>query len=142
GKHHMSAKYLAERSVDSYWRYYQIHYPIEELSTGRGGRRSPLYPLLKAKGAVFGSRFGWERPNWFAPAGAKPVDVPSFEGRPSWFEAVAAEHRATRERVTLFDQSSFSKFEIDGPGAFEALQRIAANDLDKPAGTAVYTQLC
>ena len=97
---------------------------------------------MSAKGAVFGSRFGWERPNWFAPKGTEPRDVPSFEGRPSWFEAVAAEHKATRERVTLFDQSSFSKFEIDGPGAFKALQRIAANDLDKPAGTAIYTQLC
>ena len=142
GLHHMSGRYRYERAVESYHRYYLIHWPVEELSTGRGGRRSPLYSLLKAKGAVFGSRFGWERPNWFAIGGAKPVDVPSFEGRPSWFEAVAAEHKATRERVTLFDQSSFSKFEIDGPGAFKALQRIAANDLDKPAGTAIYTQLC
>ena len=142
GLHHMSGRYRYERAVESYHRYYLIHWPVEELSTGRGGRRSPLYPLLKAKGAVFGSRFGWERPNWFAAGSTKPVDVPSFEGRPSWFEAVAAEHKATRERVTLFDQSSFSKFEIDGPGAFKALQRIAANDLDKPAGSAIYTQLC
>jgi sarcosine dehydrogenase len=142
GLHHMSGRYRYERAVESYHRYYLIHWPVEELSTGRGGRRSPLYPLLRDRGAVFGSRFGWERPNWFAPAGAEAKDVPSFEGRPSWFEAVAAEHRATRERVTLFDQSSFSKFEIDGPGAFAALQRIAANDLDKPAGTAIYTQLC
>ncbi len=142
GQHHMSGRYRYERAVESYHRYYLIHWPVEELSTGRGGRRSPLYPLLKAKGAVFGSRFGWERPNWFATGGTRPVDVPSFEGRPSWFEAVAAEHKATRERVTLFDQSSFSKFEIDGPGAFKALQRIAANDLDRPAGMAIYTQLC
>ena len=142
GSHHMSAKYLAERSVDSYWRYYQIHYPIEELESARGGRRSPLYPLLKAKNAVFGSRFGWERPNWFAPAGAPAIDEPSFEGRPNWFGAVGAECRAARERAVLIDQSSFSKFEIAGPGAFAALQRLAANDLDKPAGALVYTQLC
>lgn len=142
GLHHMSGRYRYERAVEIYHRYYLIHWPVEELSTGRGGRRSPLYPLLKAKGAVFGSRFGWERPTWFAPKGMEGRDVPSFEGRPSWFEAVASEHKATRERVTLFDQSSFSKFEIDGPGAFRALQRIAANDLDKPAGTAIYTQLC
>jgi sarcosine dehydrogenase len=142
GLHHMSGRYRYERAVESYHRYYLIHWPVEELSTGRGGRRSPLYPLLKARGAVFGSRFGWERPNWFAVNGTGAKDVPSFEGRPSWFEAVAAEHKATRERVTMFDQSSFSKFEIDGPCAFEALQQIAANDLDKPSGTAVYTQLC
>jgi len=139
GLHHMSGRYRYERAVEAYHRYYLIHWPVEELSMGRGGRRSPLYPLLKQKGAVFGSRFGWERPNWFCSGGK---DVPSFEGRPSWFEAVAAEHRATRECVTLFDQSSFSKFEIDGPGAFAALQWIAANDLDKSAGTAIYTQLC
>jgi sarcosine dehydrogenase len=142
GSHHMSTRYLAERSVDSYWRYYQIHYPIEELESARGGRRSPLYPLLKAKNAVFGSRFGWERPNWFAPAGTAAVDRPSFEGRPNWFGPVGDECRAARERAVLIDQSSFSKYEIAGPGAFAALQRLAANDLDRPAGSLVYTQLC
>ncbi|MFO1084562.1 MAG: FAD-dependent oxidoreductase [Reyranellaceae bacterium] len=142
GSHHMSAKYLAERSVDSYWRYYQIHYPIEELHSARGGRRSPLYPLLAAKNAVFGSRFGWERPNWFAPAGSEAVDRPSFESRPNWFAAVGNECRAARERAVLIDQSSFSKYEIAGPGALAALQRLAANDLDKPPGSLVYTQLC
>jgi len=142
GSHHMSARYLAERSVDSYWRYYQIHYPIEELASARGGRRSPLYPLLKAQNAVFGSRFGWERPNWFAPPGSEPVDRPSFERRPNWFGAVAGECRAARERAVLIDQSSFSKYEIAGRGAFANLQRLAANDLDKPAGALVYSQLC
>jgi 4-methylaminobutanoate oxidase (formaldehyde-forming) len=142
GSHHMSAKYLAERSVDSYWRYYQIHYPIEELLSARGGRRSPLYPLLAAKNAVFGSRFGWERPNWFAPAGTEAVDRPSFEARPNWFGPVGAECRAARERAVLIDQSSFSKYEISGTGAFAALQRLAANDLDRPKGALVYTQLC
>ena len=142
GSHHMSARYLAERSVDSYWRYYQIHYPIEELASARGGRRSPLYPLLAARNAVFGSRFGWERPNWFAPPGTEPVDRPSFESRPNWFEPVADECRAARERAVLIDQSSFSKYEISGPGTFAALQRLAANDLDKPAGALTYTQLC
>lgn len=142
GKHHMSAKYLAERSVDSYWRYYQIHYPVEELTSARGGRRSPLYDRLKARGAVFGSRFGWERPNWFAPQSTEAVDRPSFEARPNWFGPVAEECRAARERAVLIDQSSFSKFEIAGPGAFAALQRVVANDLDKPAGALTYTQLC
>jgi len=142
GVHHMSARYLAERSVDSYWRYYQIHYPIEELLSARGGRRSPLYPLLQARNAVFGSRFGWERPNWFAPAGGEAVDRPSFESRPNWFAAVGNECRAARERAVLIDQSSFSKYEIAGPGALDALQRLAANDLDKPPGALVYTQLC
>ena len=142
GQHHMSPRYIAERSVESYWRYYQIHWPVEEAQSGRGGRRSPLYDTLAKQGAVFGSRFGWERPNWFAPAGVAAHDRPSFEGRPGWFEHVASEHRAVRERVALFDQSSFTKYEISGPGALAALQRLAVNDLDKPAGAMVYTQLC
>lgn len=142
GHHHMSPRYLAERSVESYWRYYQIHWPVEEAQSGRGGRRSPLYAALKAQGAVFGSRFGWERPNWFAPKGVEPKDVPAFEGKPNWFGHVGNEHRAVRERVALMDMASFTKFEITGPGAFAALQRIAANDLDRPDGTAIYTQLC
>jgi sarcosine dehydrogenase len=142
GYHHMSQRYIDERAVESYWRYYQIHWPVEEMRSGRGGRRSPLYQTLASQGAVFGSRFGWERPNWFAPARVLAADEPSFEGRPNWFDAVALEHKAVRERVALIDQTSFTKFDISGPGAFAALQRIAANDLAKPPGAVTYTQLC
>jgi 4-methylaminobutanoate oxidase (formaldehyde-forming) len=142
GHHHMSQRYIDERGVESYWRYYQIHWPVEEARSGRGGRRSPLYQSLAKQGAVFGSRFGWERPNWFAAPGSVTEDEPSFEGKPNWFDAVAQEHRAVRERVVLIDQTSFTKFEISGPGAFAALQRIAANDLAKPPGAVTYTQLC
>ena len=97
---------------------------------------------LRHASAVFGSKLGWERPNWFAPQGAAPVDRPSFEDKPNWFDGVAAEHRAIRERAALIDQTSFAKFEIAGSGAEAALQRIAANDLSGPPGKAVYTQLC
>src|SRR5690606_7897351 len=75
------------------------------------------------------------------PPGVEPVDKPSF-GRPNWFEYVAAEHRAVRERVALIDQTSFSKLEIDGPQALVALQRLAVSDMDKPVGSVIYTQLC
>jgi len=142
GPHHLGGRYLSERSIESYSRYYAIHYPIEELRSGRGGRRSPLYQTLAAEGAVFGSRFGWERPNWFAPSGAAAKDERAFETRPNWFPHVGREHAAARDRVVLIDQSSFSKFEVSGPRAFETLQRIAANNLDNPPGAAVYTQLC
>ncbi|HEX8664461.1 MAG TPA: FAD-dependent oxidoreductase [Beijerinckiaceae bacterium] len=142
GPHHASRRYLAERSVEAYGRYYALHWPVEEMRSARGGRRSPLHGLLAAQRAVFGSRNGWERPNWFAPDGEAAEDRPSFEGRPNWFSAVAAEHRAVRERVAVIDMSSFSKFEIAGPGALGALQRIAAGDLDKQPGALTYTQLC
>ena len=141
GDHHAGARYLHERAVESYGHYYKLHWPGEERTTGRGGRRSPLYQTLVEQGAVQGSKFGWERPNWFAPAGTEPVDAPSFD-RPNWFDAVGAECKAVRERVALIDQSSFSKFHITGAGAYGFLQGLAANDLDKPPGIATYTQLC
>ncbi|MBB3066235.1 GcvT family protein [Limibacillus halophilus] len=142
GPVHAQARYLEQRAVEAYAAYYKIHWPAEESLAGRGLRRSALYEPLKARGAVFGSKFGWERPNWFRRDGDPLEDVPSFEGKPSWFDGVGEEVRAIRERVALIDQSSFSKFELRGPGTFAALQRIAANDLSGPKGKAIYTQLC
>ena len=135
-------RYLEERAIEAYGAYYKVHWPGEEAHAGRGLRRSPLHDRLASARAVFGSKMGWERPNWFAPPGIEAVDVPSFEGRPNWFDAVAAEHHAIRNRAALIDQTSFAKFEISGPGAEAALQRIAANDLAGPPGKAIYTQLC
>ncbi|BCH27442.1 GcvT family protein [Mesorhizobium sp. L-8-3] len=134
-------RYLEERAVEAYGAYYKIHWPGEEAHAARGLRRSPLHEALGARGAQFGSKFGWERPNWFASSG-ETRDDPSFEGKPNWFDAVGREVKAIRERAALIDQTSFSKFEISGKGALAALQRIAANDLSGPPGKAVYTQLC
>ena len=140
GDFHSGTRALHERAVHAYGSYYHLHYPGEELTVARDARRSPLWGILKHRGAVYGSKFGWERPNWFGTPAMQ--DQPSFEGKPNWFEHVAAEHRATRERVALFDLSSFTKFEVTGKGAFDSLQRVAANDLNKPDGSVIYTQLC
>ncbi len=137
---HAQPEYLEQRAIEAYGAYYKIHWPHEESQAGRGLRRSALHHHLQQAGAVFGSRGGWERPNWFAPAGTQ--DVSSFEGKPNWFDAVGEEVRAIRNRVALIDQTSFSKFEIMGEGAEAALQGIAANDVSGPPGKAVYTQLC
>ena len=139
---HAQPRYLETRAIEAYAAYYKVHWPLEESRDGRNLRLSPLHETLKKAGAVFGSRAGWERPNWFAPAGDEPVDVPSFEAKPNWFSAVGAECRALRERAVLIDQTSFTKFAITGAGTEAALQRIAANDLSGPPGKAVYTQLC
>jgi glycine cleavage system aminomethyltransferase T/glycine/D-amino acid oxidase-like deaminating enzyme len=141
-KPHANGKFLEERAIEAYAAYYKIHWPGEEAHAGRGLRRSPLYERLNDAGAVYGSKSGWERPNWFAPDGVAREDVPSFEGKPNWFDPVGAEVCAIRERVALIDQTSFSKFEITGPGAFAALQYLAANDLSGGPGRCVYTQLC
>lgn len=135
-------RYLEERAIEAYGSYYKIHWPAEEAHAARNLRLSPLHRRLCDAGAVFGSKMGWERPNWFAPQGVEAKDEPSFEGKPNWFAHVAEEHRAIRERAALIDQTSFSKFEISGSGAEAAMQWIAANDLSGLPGKAVYTQLC
>lgn len=141
-KVHAQPRYLEDRAIEAYGAYYKIHWPGQENHAGRGLRRSALHGHLDRAGAVFGSRAGWERPNWFAAPDGVREDIPSFEGKPNWFNAVAGEVKAIREAVALIDQTSFSKYEIAGVGAEEALQRIAANDLAGPPGKAVYTQLC
>ena len=141
-KVHAQLRYLETRAIEAYASYYKVHWPLEETQSGRNLRLSPVHGQLLRAGAVFGSRAGWERANWFAPAGVEPVDVASFEGKPNWFSHVVEEHRAIRESVALIDQTSFSKFEISGVGVEAALQRIAANDLSGPPGKAIYTQLC
>jgi 4-methylaminobutanoate oxidase (formaldehyde-forming) len=139
--HHNTRRFMYPRAVELYGQHYKIHYPGLEHESARGIRRSPLHHLLQEKGAVHGSKAGWERPNWFAPPGMEREDRPSFR-RPNWFEPVAAEHRAVRQRVALIDQSSFSKFELSGPGALAAIDRLAAARMDRPVGSVVYTQLC
>ena len=142
GTLHAQEHYLEARAVEAYGAYYHIHWPGEEQKAARGLRRSPLYGHLLRQGAVMGSKFGWERANWFARDGEAAEDQGSFEGKPNWFDAVAREHRAIRERAALIDQTSFAKFEISGEGALGAMNRIAANELGGPPGKAVYTQLC
>lgn len=135
------ADFLHERAVESYSKYYAVHYPGEELESARPLRRSSLYEILKDQGAVFGSKFGWERANWFAHGDIAQVDVPSFN-RDAFETTVGREHRAAREGVVLFDQSSFTKFEISGPNAHTFLQYLAVASIGAEAGNAAYSQLC
>ena len=141
GPYHKSRSYNVERTREIYGKHYTIHWPNEEHDSARGVRRSPLYYPLKEKGAVYGAKYGWERANWFAPKSVEPKDELTFEA-PNWFEHVGNEHKAARERVVMIDQSSFCKFEIEGPGALEFLNWLAANNIDKPVGSVTYTQLC
>lgn len=141
GPHHGTRSFMYPRAVEHYAYHYKKRYPGQEWETARRLRLSPLYERLKAHGAVYGSKNGWERPLWFAPEGVEAKDQLDFLN-PGWHAFVAEEHRAVRERVALIDQTSFSKFELVGPGALGALQRMAVSNLDKPTGSVVYTQLC
>ena len=104
----------------------------------------PGHYRLQEMGAVFGEKFGWERVNFFEPG--KPWRRAGTDqrqwgwNRPPYFERVGKEHQATRERVTLFDLTSFGKIEVSGQGALALLQRVADSNMDKPVGTATYTQ--
>ena len=137
---HRDRRWVADRTLEAYGKHYTVGFPHEEYESGRPAIVSPLYEMLKAHRAVFGSKLGWERPNWFAPAGVAPRDVYSM-GRQNWFDAVGDEHRHVREQVGIFDQSSFAKYELAGPDAQKALDFICANDVSKPAGRLTYTQL-
>jgi 4-methylaminobutanoate oxidase (formaldehyde-forming) len=133
-------RYLRDRTVEMVGVLYAMHWPFRQPETARGVRQSVLHNRLAARGACFGAVMGWERPNWYAPPGMEPVYRYSF-GRQNWFPYAAEEHRAVREAVGLFDQSSFAKFRLDGPDATAVLQRLCANDVDVPPGRIVYTAM-
>ncbi|MGI9603648.1 MAG: GcvT family protein [Acidimicrobiales bacterium] len=130
-------RYLQDRVTESLGLLYEMHWPFRQYATARGVRRSPFHDRLEAAGACMGEASGWERPNWYAPSPDEARYAYSY-GRQNWFDRSAVEHRATREAVALFDQTSFSKFEVRGRDAAVALNRICANNIDVEPGTTVY----
>ena len=150
GGHYRSQRLTLARTYETYATYYDIHYPNEERLAGRPLRLSPAYEDVAALGAVFGEKSMWERPNWFTPNedGAGIASRETLEGlRPRgwagehWSPAIGAEALATRRAAAIFDESSFAKIEIEGPGALAFLQRLCANDIDRPVDTITYTQM-
>jgi 4-methylaminobutanoate oxidase (formaldehyde-forming) len=133
-------RYLRDRTVEMVGALYALHWPYLQPATARGVRKSALHDRLARRGACFGVVMGWERANWYATAGVEPVYRYSY-GRQNWFASSAEEHRAVREGVGLFDQSSFCKLRLEGPDALAVLQRLCANDVDVPPGRLVYTQM-
>lgn len=132
-------RYLHDRTVESLGLLYAMHWPFRQPETARGARKSALHDRLLAGGACFGEVAGWERPNWFAPAGKEAKYEYSY-GRQNWFDYSGAEHRAVRDNVGLFDQSSFAKFILEGEDAESVLNQICANNVSVPVGRIVYTQ--
>ncbi len=132
-------KALFERTAETLGLHYAMRWPRQELETARPLRTSPLYDTLHAKGAEFGSKNGWERVNYFRADGAR---APAHTlGKPGWLPWMIAEQRATREAVALYDQSSFSKLQLQGHGALAVLQRLCANEIDIPVDKMVYTAM-
>ncbi len=143
GAHFRSPSYTLKRTREVYETYYDIRYPGHERLAGRPLRTSSAYPWHAEHGAVFGEKSGWERVNWYeanAPAGDESLRPRGWAGM-HWSPAIGVEHAGTRERAGLFDESSFSKLEISGPGAAAFLQRLCDNDVAREVGAITYTQM-
>ncbi len=138
---HLTEDYIYDSARDNVGHHYEIHYPGEERGIDVGTRTGPLHGVLAARGAVWGTSFGWTRPNWFAPEGVAPVEEASY-GWPNWFEFVAAEQCAALKTGGLVDLTSQSRFEVTGPGALAFLQAMATADLDLPVGGARRSPFC
>jgi sarcosine dehydrogenase len=147
GRNYRDPSYAAACARECYKYYYYTRYPNDEDVAMRPRRISPLHHRLQEQGAVFGQKNGWERVNYNQPgepwrrAGADQRQWGGWVKEP-YFEAVAAEHQAIRERVAMLDLTSFGKVDLKGPGALPLLQRLAVSNMDRPAGTVVYTQFC
>jgi heterotetrameric sarcosine oxidase gamma subunit len=135
---HGNNQWLHDRVGEILGLHYEVPWPGRELETARPFRRSPAYHLLKEAGAVFGSKMGWERANVFAPPGVEPKLEYTW-GKPNWLPWSAAEQRATRERVALFDQTSFGKLLVKGRDAEALLQWLCTADVAVEPGRVVYT---
>jgi glycine cleavage system aminomethyltransferase T/glycine/D-amino acid oxidase-like deaminating enzyme len=143
GRQYRSRSYVRARAYEVYATYYDIHYPGEERLAGRPLKTSPTFARLSDLGAEFGEKSGWERANWF-----NSNEDPAYESlRPRgwagehWSTAIPSEHAATRERAAIYDESSFSKIAVEGPGASGLLQRLCANEVDRAVGSVTYTQM-
>jgi glycine cleavage system aminomethyltransferase T/glycine/D-amino acid oxidase-like deaminating enzyme len=143
GAHYRSPSYTLKRTKEVYETYYDIRYPGHEREAGRPLRVSSAYPWHASNGAAFGEKSGWERVNWYEPnaaAGDESLRPHGWAGK-LWSPAIAAEHRSTREAVGLFDESSFAKLEIEGPGAADLLEQLCDNRVARDVGQITYTQM-
>ena len=132
GAYAADTDWLRARTVESLGLHYAMRWPRHELTSGRPQRVSPLYERLKAKGARFGSKFGWERPNYFA-----AEEMRYTLGRPNWLEAMIEEQKAVRNAVGVIDQTSFGKLRVIGRDARTLLERVCANRI----GELTYTPM-
>jgi 4-methylaminobutanoate oxidase (formaldehyde-forming) len=143
GPHFRSPAYTLKRAREVYETYYDIRYPGHEREAGRPLRVSSAYEWHRAHGGAFGEKSGWERVNWYASnerAGDEALRPRGWAGM-HWSPAIGAEHAATRESAGLFDESSFAKLEIAGPGAAELLERLCDNRVAREVGQITYTQM-
>ncbi|SLN51729.1 4-methylaminobutanoate oxidase (formaldehyde-forming) [Roseovarius gaetbuli] len=132
-------RYLFERSTETLGLLYADHFPYRQKATARGVRRTPFHAQLLDQGAVMGELAGWERANWFANPGQEREYAYSWK-RQNWFDNTAAEHRAIRSEVGMYDMSSFGKLRVEGRDAEGFLNHVCGAEMSVPVGRIVYTQ--
>ena len=132
--------YLTDRVSEVLGHHYQMAFPTIEFHSGRDQRHTPLHDGFAAAGAVFGERLGWERP-LLLDKSVSGGHLPGSFGKAAWFAVWATEHKAARETVALFDQTSFARLEVSGQDALQLLNWACANDVDRPANQVVYTPM-
>jgi len=135
----VNRRYLHDRTVETLGLLFDMHWPYRQFATARDIRRSPFHDRLKAAGAFMTEAAGWERPGFFGAPGTEPGIEYSY-GRQNWFELTGAECRNTARNVSLFDQSCFVKYAVEGRDACRVLNRVCAADIDVAPGRVVYTQ--
>ena len=143
GAQYRSPSYTHARVKETYETYYDIRYPNHERSAARPLRVSPATAWHRERGAAFGEKSGWERVNWYesnAESGDESLRPRGWAGK-HWSPAIGAEHEATRNGVAIFDESSFAKMEIEGPGAAELLERLCDNRVAREPQKITYTQM-
>jgi glycine cleavage system aminomethyltransferase T/glycine/D-amino acid oxidase-like deaminating enzyme len=143
GAQYRSPSYTLKRIRETYESYYDIKYPAYEREAGRPLRVSPVNAWHREHGALFGEKSGWERVNWYesnAAAGDEGLRPRGWAGQ-NWSPAIGAEHAACREAAALFDESSFAKLEVAGPGAAALLERLCDNQVARDVGRITYTQM-
>jgi glycine cleavage system T protein len=143
--HAFSPAYIRVRGAQQYREVYDIIHPLQQMENPRSLRLSPFHPRLRELGAVFFESAGWERPQWLEANTGLPAD-PAWPRRSGWTArgwspVIGAEHRRTREGVALFDLTPFTKLEVTGPKALDYLQRLTANQMDRPTGRVTYTAM-
>lgn len=142
GEPYRDSSFAAAGGREVYKYYYRLRYPYDVSEAGRPKRLSPLHGQTEALGAVYGTKNGWERPDWFHPG--EPARRAGEDQRlvgwakPIWFDRVAVEHAAIRERAGILDMTSFGKLELS---ELDVLERVCGARIDRPVGSVAYTQL-
>lgn len=142
GGPYRDTEFAAAGGREVYKYYYRLRYPYDVSEAGRPKRLSPLHARTEALGAVYGTKNGWERPDWFRPGdpARRAGEDQRLVGwaKPIWFGRVAVEHAAIRDRAGILDMTSFGKLELS---ELDVLERVCGARIDRPVGSVAYTQL-